>query len=150
MLDIIGEVACLNAIDLICRTSLNSIEAVKHVALHHDELSNAIDHDRIAQGHKVYPAATALTTSDSTILMAEVTDLLASLVEQLCGERTCSDTGAVGFHNTIHLSYFIRTDTQTCAGSCTNRVAGGYKRIAAEIDIKHRPLSAFAQHALSC
>ena len=81
--------------------------------------------------------------------MAEVTDFLACLVKQLCGERTGTYAGAVGFHDAIDVTNLVGTDAQTRAGTCTDSIRRGDKGIAAEIDVKHGSLGTFAQHALA-
>ena len=54
--------------------------------------------------------------------MTEITNLLARFIEQLRGERSCADTGAVGLHDAIHIADLIGADTQTSAGTCTDGV----------------------------
>ena len=54
--------------------------------------------------------------------MAEVTDALARLVEQLGGEWTGTDTGAVGLHDAIDLANLVGTNAQTGASACTDGV----------------------------
>ena len=149
LFDVIGEVAGELAVHLIGGAGLDGVEAVEDIGLHHDELGDAIDHDAIAQGDQVDPATATLTTGDSTILMTEVTDELASLVEQLGGERTGTDTGAIGLHDAIDLANLVGTDAQSCAGTCTDGIAGGDKGIGTEIDIEHGTLSTLAQDGLA-
>ena len=148
-LDVIGEVAGLYTIDLIGRAGLDGVEAIEDIALHHDELGDTVDHDAVAEGYQVDPTATALTTGDSTILMAQVTDALARLVEQLGGEWTGTDTGTVGLHDTIDLANLVGTNAQTGAGACTDGVAGSYEGIGTEVYIEHGALSALAEDGLT-
>ena len=76
IIDFVWEICCNRTIlQLICHASLDGIEAIEHITLHHDKLSNTIHHDRILELYKVAPATTTLTTGNSTILMTEVTDL---------------------------------------------------------------------------
>ena len=84
-LDVIGEVAGELAIHLIGGAGLDGVEAIEDVGLHHDELGDTIDHDAVAEGHQVNPTTATLTTRNSTILVTEVTDALAGLVEELGG-----------------------------------------------------------------
>ena len=149
LLDVVGEVARQNAIHLVSRTSLDGGEVVEHVALHHDELGDAIHHNRIAQGHEVNPTTTALTTCDGTILVAKVANLLARLVEELCGERTSTHTCAVSLHDAEHLANLVGTNAQARAGTSADGVRRGHKGIAAEVDVEHRALSTFAENALA-
>ena len=149
LFDVIGEVAGEDTVDLIGGTCLDGVEAIEDVGLHHDELGDAIDHDAIAEGYQVDPATAALTTGDGTILMTEVTDELASLVEQLSGERTGTDTGAVGLHDAIDLANLVGTNAQTGAGTCTDGVGRGDKGIGTEIDIEHGALSTLAENGLA-
>lgn len=73
---------------LICHTSFDGVKTIKHIALHHDQLCNAVNHDAVTQLHEVNPPAATLTACHSTILMTEITDGLSHLIEELCGERT--------------------------------------------------------------
>ena len=149
MLDVIGEVASLYTINLIGGAGLDGVEAIEDIALHHDELGDTIDHDRVAEGYQVDPTTTALTTGDCTILMTEVTDALARLIEQLGGERTGTDTGTVGLHDTKHFANLVGTDAQTGAGACTDGVTGSDEGIGTEIDIEHGTLSTLAEDGLA-
>ena len=149
MLDVIGEVAGLDTVNLIGGAGLDGVEAIEDIALHHDELGDTIDHDAVAQGYQVDPTATALTTGDGTVLMTEVTDALARLVEQLGGEGTGTDTGTVGLHDAIDLANLVGTNAQTGAGTSTDGVAGSYEGIGTEIDIEHGALSALAENGLT-
>ena len=54
--------------------------------------------------------------------MTEVTNLGTRFVEEFCGERTGTNTCAVGLHDTIYVANLIGADTQTCAGTSTNGV----------------------------
>ena len=148
-LDVIGEIAGLYTIYLIGSAGLDGVEAIEDIALHHDELGDTIDHDAVAEGYQVDPTATALTTGDCAILMAQVTDALAGLVEQLGGEWTGTDTGAVGLHDAIDLANLVGTNAQTGAGSCTDGVAGGDEGIGTEVYIEHGALSTLAEDGLA-
>ena len=134
---------------LVGNASLDGIESVEHIALHHDQLGDAVHHDRILQGYEVDPATTALTACDCSILMTQVADGLARLIEQLRGERTSADTGAVSLHDTKDIADLIRTDAKTRASAGTDGIRRGDEGIAAEVDIEHRTLSTLAKHALA-
>ena len=54
--------------------------------------------------------------------MAQVTDELARLIEQLGGEGTGTDTGAVGLHDAIDLANLIGANAQTGASTCTDGI----------------------------
>ena len=81
--------------------------------------------------------------------MTQVTNLLASLIEELCGERTGTNTGAVSLHNAEYLANLVRTDTQTGASTCTDSIWRCHERIATKVYIKHSTLCTFAQHTLA-
>ena len=149
LFDVIGEVTCQFTIHPISGTCLDGVEAIKHITLHHDELGDTIHHNTVTKGYEVNPSTTTLTTSDGTILMTEVTNLLASLIEQLCGERTSTYTCAVGLHDAKDLANLVRTDTQTCAGTRTNGVGRGDKRIRTEIHVEHRTLGTLTKDGLA-
>ena len=149
-LDVVGEVAGELAVHLISCACLDGVEAIEDVGLHHDELGDAIDHDAVAEGYQVNPTTATLTTRNSPILVTQVTNEFARLVEQLGGERTRTDTGAVGLHDAINLANLVGSDAQSCAGSRTDGVAGGDKGIGAEINVEHGTLSTLAEDGLAC
>ena len=89
VVDRVGELVGHGAVlQLIAHASLDGVETVENIALHHDELGDSVDHDAVAQLDEVDPTAAALTTGDSSIFVADGTDSLTSLVEEFCGERT--------------------------------------------------------------
>ena len=81
--------------------------------------------------------------------MAEVSDRLTRFIEEFCGEWTCADTGAVGFHDTIDVANLVGTDAKTCAGTCADGVRRGDKRIGTEVNVEHRTLGTLTEHALA-
>ena len=81
--------------------------------------------------------------------MPQVTNLLTRFIEQLSREWACTYTSAISLHDTIYITNLIGTDTQTCAGSRTDRIRGGDKWIAAEVHIEHGALSTFAKNAFT-
>ena len=81
--------------------------------------------------------------------MAQVTDALARLVEQLRGERAGADAGAICLHDAIDLPYPVRPDAQTRAGSGTDGVRRGDEGIRAEVHVEHRALCTLAENGLS-
>ena len=81
--------------------------------------------------------------------MPQVTNLGTSLVKELCWERTSTHTCAVSLHDTIYITYLVRTDAQSDASSCANSVGRSDKRIRTEVYIKHGSLSTFAKNILA-
>ena len=81
--------------------------------------------------------------------MAQVTDALARLVEQLGGEWTGTDTGAVGLHDAIDLANLVGTNAQTGASTGTDGVAGSDEGIGTEVYIEHGALSTLAENTLA-
>ena len=81
--------------------------------------------------------------------MTKVADTLASFVEKLGGEWTRTDTCAISFHDAIDVSYFIRSYTQSRAGTCADGVGRRHERIAAKVHVEHGSLSTFAEDALT-
>ena len=112
-------------------------------------MGNAIDHDRVFQSYQVNPATTTFTTGYCTVFVAEVADGLTGFIEQFCRERTCTYASAIGLHDAIDIAYLVRTNTQACTSTGTNRIRRSYKWIRAEIDIQHGTLRTFAKHTLS-
>ena len=81
--------------------------------------------------------------------MSKLADGVACGIKEFCGERTCTNTSAVGFHNTIYLTYAVRTDAKTGAGTGTDGVGRGDERIASEINIEHCALGTLAEDRLA-
>ena len=147
--DIIWEIINFLAIYLISNTSLDGIECIEHVALHHDQFGNTVYHNGIFQSYQVNPSATTFTSCYRTEFMSQCAHLVTSLVEQFCRERTGTYTSTVCLEDTEHLADTVRSYSQTGAGTCTNRIGRSNKRIRTEINIKHRSLSTFAKNALA-
>ena len=81
--------------------------------------------------------------------MTEFTDLGTCLVEELCREWTCTDTGTVSLHDTINITDAVRTDTQTDAGTRTDGIGRSNERIRTEVNIEHGTLSTLAENILA-
>ena len=114
----VGEIRRLCAIgQFVGYTGLDGLKTVEDITLHHDEFCNTINHYRVTELDEIDPAATALTASNSTILMSKVTDFPAGFVKKLRGERAGADTRAVGFHDAIYVTYFVGAYPQS--GTCT-------------------------------
>ena len=81
--------------------------------------------------------------------MTEVTNLLASLVEELCREWTCAHTCTVSLHDTIYITYLIRADAKTDAGTCADGIGRGNEWVRTEVYIEHSALSTLAEDVLA-
>ena len=121
------------------------MEGVEHIAFHHYEFRNAVDHYGVTQGYEVNPTAAAFATGHGSVFMAEVADGASCLVEELCGERSGTHTGAVCLENSVDVAYPVGCYAK--AGTCTGSygVGGGNVWIAAEIHVEHCALGAFAE-----
>ena len=117
------KITRLYPVDTVRRAGFDDGERVEHIGFHHQQLGHAVEHDRVPQSHQVDPSAAALTTGHGTVLMANGADLRTGLVKQLRGERTCANTGAICLEDTIHLSHFARSDSETCTSTRTNGIA---------------------------
>ena len=109
--NIVWEVIYFVAVLFVSYTCLDSVETIEYITLHHDEFSNTIYHDRVFKSHEVYPSAATLTTCNSSIFMTKITNLFTSFIEKLCWEWSCSYACAIGFHDTIHIANFVRTNS---------------------------------------
>ena len=118
----IVEVINTLAIDLVTNSNLDCIEVVHHIGLHHNQSRCTVDHNRILQCNQVQPAATTLTTRHSTILVTDIAQLLARLVEQLGGERTATYASAICLEDTLHITNPVGSNTQTSTGTCANGI----------------------------
>lgn len=123
VLDAVREITCQRAVHLVSRTSLDCRECVEHVALHHNQLSDTAEHNCITESHKVYPSATAFTSSHRAIFMTEVAYFTAGLVKKFCRERTAAHACAISLENTEHLTNAAWSHTKAAACSGTDGVA---------------------------
>ena len=148
--DVVWEVACdATVLQFVGGAGLDGVEAIEHVALHHDELGHAADHDGVTESHEVNPTTTAFTTCHSTIFMTDVAHLLAGFIEQLCGEWTSTDTCAVCLDDAEYIANLVRTNTQADASTSTDGVGRGDEWVRTEVDVEHRALSTFAKNRLA-
>ena len=138
-----------NAIHLVRVASLDGVEAVEHVALHHNQLSDAVEHDGVTQSHKVNPSAAAFATGYSAVFVTDVANLCACFVEQLGRERTATHACAVSLENAKHLANLVGGNAKARAGSGADGVRRSYERIRTEVNVEHAALCAFAQYALA-
>ena len=67
--------------------------------------------------------------------MTQRAELLTRFVEELRREGTRTDTGAVSLEDPVDLADLSRSDAETCAAACADRVARGNEGIGAEVDI---------------
>ena len=89
--NLIGEVIDQFTVNTVSGSNLNGVEVVHNVRLHHNQLGNTVNHNRILQRHQVEPTATTRTTCYSTELVTDTAQLLTYLVKELCGERTAAN-----------------------------------------------------------
>lgn len=144
-----GELGGLDSLYLISHTSLDFVKVIEDVALHHDELSDTVEHDCIAESHEVNPTATTLTAGHCTVFMTEVTDALAGGIEKLGREGTAADAGTVCLEDTEHLTNLVGGHAE--AGTCTGAdgVGRGHEGIRTEVDVEQSALRTFAKHTLA-
>ena len=114
-LGVVGHLGGAHAVLLVCHACLDGGEGVEHIALHHDELGDAVYHDGILEAHDVHPTTTAVAASYGTVLMTDVANLLACLVEQFNGEGTRTHAGAVGLEDTENLADAVGSNAKTGA-----------------------------------
>ena len=132
---LIGEVARLLTIDLVVCADADRGEAIKDVALHHDQAADTIEHHCIAQSYEVKPTAAAAATCHGAELMTQRAELFARFVEELRGEGTRTDTGAVSLEDPVNLADLSWSDAETRTAACADCVARGDEGIGAEVDI---------------
>ena len=133
--ELVGEVASLLSGDLVVSADADRSEAVKYVALHHDQTAHSIEHHRIAQSNEVKPAAATAAACYGAELMTERAELFAYLIEELCREGTSSDTCTISLEDPVDLPDLSWSDTQPCAASCADSIARGNEGVGAKIDI---------------
>ena len=95
--------------------NLYCLKSVKHVALHHDELCNAVYHDGILQSHEVNPSAAAIAACHCSILVTDFAQGIAGFIEQLHRERTRAYTCRVSLEYSIYVADCGRTYAETGA-----------------------------------
>ena len=104
-LGIVGHISGSDTILLISHACLDGGERIEHVALHHDELRDSVHHNGISKCHEVDPSTSAVAPGYGTVLMPNLTDAVARLVEKFDGERPGSHTCRISFEDTEHLAY---------------------------------------------
>ena len=122
------------SVDAVCHAGFDGVEGVEYVALHHDEVGHAVDHDGVFQGDEVDPPTTAFTAGDGTVFVTDVADFLSGLVKELGGEGAASHAGAIGFEYAIDFADAAGGYAQAGAGSGTDGVRRGDKGVGTEVD----------------
>ena len=112
-----------NAILLVLCANLNLLEAVEHVAFHHDELSDAVYHDCITQGNEVEPTTTTIATRYCAILMTNFANLVSCFVEEFNRERSAANTSRVSLEDAKDLTDTVGCNAKTCADATADGVA---------------------------
>ena len=99
--------------------------------------------------YEVAPSATTLTTRNGSVFVTKVANLVASLVKQLCGERTCTYTCAISLHDAIDIANTVRTNAQSDAGTGADGVRRSNERIRSEVNVEHSALGTLTENVLA-
>ena len=102
---------------------------------------------RLADQHRVEPAAAALAPGDGAELVAALAEPLADLVVELGRERAGADAGGVGLDDAEHEAGRRRAEAGAGRGGAGDGVGRGDERIGAVIDVEQHALRAFEQDA---
>src|SRR5690606_6718088 len=130
---------------LVSRTHFHTRKNTQHIGLHHQQLCDAVDHDRILQRRKINPSTTTRSPRRRSKLIALLAHQLSLFIQQLRRERTASNPRAVRLEDSKHLSDMTRRNAKTGTRASRNRVRTGDKRITTKVDVKQRTLRPFRQ-----
>ncbi len=111
--------------------------------------SMPLDRHRLAHQHRVKPAAAPRATGIGAELVADAAEPLADLVMQFGRKRAFANARRVGLGDAQHIAGRARSHARTRRRLPRHRVGRSDIRIGAVIDIEHRALRAFEQHALA-
>lgn len=146
---VVGHIGGDCAVDFVGGACADFVEGVENVRLHHDELCHAVEHDGVAQGDEVDPAAAALASGYGAVLVAAVAHFLAGGVEEFGGEGAGANTCAICLEDAEDLADAFGSETESGAGARADGVRRCHEGIRAEVDVEHCALGAFAKYALA-
>ena len=103
----------------------------------------------MAHHHGIEPAGATATTRVGPVLVADIDEVVADLVEQLGGERTRADSRDVRLRDTDDALDVARADTGAGARAAGHRVGRGDERVRAVVEIEEGRLRTLEQDVLA-
>ena len=92
----LGDGGVALAVALVGDADLDLVEAAEDVELGDREVGETVDARGVVDDDRVVPAAATLASGGDAVLMADLAEKVARLVEELRGERARADAGEVG------------------------------------------------------
>src|SRR5579871_1933807 len=127
----------------------NLVELIQHVQLGDHQAIEAVDHCSVAQERHIEPAAAARTSSDGSILVAGLANLLSVGIVELRRKRTAANASDVCLRDADHSVDAGRGDSGAGTSTTGRSARRGNKGVGAMINIEHAPLGALKQHLVS-
>ena len=90
---VIGMFVIAFPVDLVSDADGDFVQVGQHVELGDEEIGDAVDPDRVPGDDRVEPAGPPWPPGGRAVLVADLAQVLAVLVEQLRGERARADPG---------------------------------------------------------
>ena len=146
---VVGHFGGRHAVFGVGGADLDGVEAVEHIALHHDEVRDAVYHNGVLEGHEVNPTAAAVAARDGTKFVANAANLLARLVEEFHGEGARANARAVCLEDAEDVADGVGRHAETRADASARGRGGGDEGVRAVVDVEQRALCAFGQNGLA-
>ena len=125
------------------RHAAEDVELVDH------QVADAVDRHRVAQRHRVEPAAAALPSGGGAELVALLQQVAAGLVVELGREGPGADARRVGLDDAEHVVDLERADAAAGAGAAGDGVARGDEGVGAVVEVEQRALGALEDDVLA-
>ena len=131
------------------RANLDRVERVEHVELGDGEVREAVHHGSLADHRGVEPAAAAVTARRGTVLVADLAEGVARLVQELRREGAVAHAGRVGLDHAPDLVQGGRTNAGAAARVARDGVARGHERVGALVHVEDSALGTLEHQALA-
>ena len=145
----VGQLFVALTVGLVGHADPDRLQLVEDVQLGDGQLGQRVDPDGVAEHDGIQPARAPTTPGGGPVLMADVHEVVAHLVEQLGGERPCSHTRHVGLGDAYDPVDIPGTDAGTGAGAAGNRVGRRHERIGAVVQVQEGRLGALHEDPAS-
>ena len=138
-----------DAVDLVGDTDLDLVELIEHVEFRERDLRQRVDAGGMAHHHGIEPAGATATARVGPVLVSDIDEVVADLVEQLGRERTGTDSRDVRLRNADDAFDVARADTGAGARAAGHRVGRGDERVRAVVEIEEGRLRPFEEDVLA-
>ena len=133
---------------LIAGAQLHLRQSVQHVEFRERQRVETIDPRRIADDHRVVPAAAPWPSRRRAVLLAAFAQAVGQRSLELGRQRPLPNPGGVRLCHSEHAAYRARRNAETRADAAHRRVRRGDERIRAVIDVEQRRLRTLEHHRL--